>query len=479
MMPLPPQHTLLPNVVEQDLNWLLNSPSVVANTGMLRHWLSDEFGAQAWARIEPLLHNARTCSDVNDWLSELGWEAALSPPPKTQRLGDYFEWLVSIWLALDAHFDVIGRNVPIRSTVMQSGKPIKHTHGELDVLMREVATGKVIHLEMAVKFYLGLDDTQLLSRWYDPSLHDRLDKKLAHMRWHQMEMAFTPEGEAVLHEQGVVVDEVWGMVKGRLFLPRAERLPTPSLSSIFNSPSTPMSAPMSMSSRCAFGCWMTASEFVALNTTAWRLSKYGWMRATGEGEGNHNFREAFDISQLDYGPQMVVLDDGLAGDLNSDETPTFIVPDAVHGSEDWVKNARAQQTCAENYPQYEQAYYAITYQSKELVFQINDVTALAQHSAPSFYLISAFNPKSKVLNDADNLARHRKLCAYLDDNKIQYLSACGGDAPIQSQANHSELSVAVLLDNQNADATANHIAELFAQNALVKYHKGQVELVWL
>lgn len=463
MRPLPPQHTLSPHVVEQDLHWLLNSPSVVSNTGMLRHWLDDAFGTRAWASIAPLLHNARACSDMNDWLTELGWEAIR--PPKTQRLGDYFEWLVSIWLALDPRFEVMGKNVPIRSTVMQSGKGITHTHGELDVLMREVATGKVIHLEMAVKFYLGLDDTRLLSRWYGPSLHDRLDKKLAHMRWHQMGMAFTPEGEAVLGKQGIAVDEVWGMVKGRLFLPCAGVPSTPSLNASFNSPPTPMS----VSPHCAFGQWMTASEFLVLNTTAWRLPKYAWMRAVRE--GGHTVRDTFDIHQLDNGPQMVLLE--------NDATPTFIVPDEMHGSEHWMANARAQQTSAEHYPQYAQAYYAVTHQGKERVFQINDVTALAQHAVPCFYLISAFNPKGKILSEADNLARHHQLCAYLNDNNIPYLNAWGGDAPMPSQTQHIEPSVAVLLENQNTDAMANHIAELFAQNALVKYHKGIVELVWL
>ncbi|CAM5307721.1 hypothetical protein SSTU70S_03703 [Stutzerimonas stutzeri] len=106
-----------------------------------------------------------------------GWLASRS----IRRLGLYYERLWQFVLCQVPDVELLAANLPIR----QAG----HTLGELDLLLR--AAEGVHHLELAVKFYLGLDQTEghRHDHWFGPGSLDRLDLKLAHLRKHRLPLA--------------------------------------------------------------------------------------------------------------------------------------------------------------------------------------------------------------------------------------------------------------------------------------------------
>ncbi|MCR6651205.1 MAG: DUF1853 family protein [Cellvibrionaceae bacterium] len=134
--------------------------------------------------------------------------------PSLQRLGRHFERLVLFYLGHSpaSPFQVLNHNLPILR-VNAEGHPI--TLGELDFLLAG-PTGR-LHLEIAVKFYLGLEHSGEV-HWIGPSLHDRLTRKLQHLHGHQLPLSKTLEQEPM---------ERYFWLKGALFHPwqRTLRLP--------------------------------------------------------------------------------------------------------------------------------------------------------------------------------------------------------------------------------------------------------------
>ena len=94
---------------------------------------------------------------------------------RSQRLGLYFESLWHFFLAQDEEVDLVARNLPVN----RDGRTI----GEFDCLYFCRRRNCHVHLELAVKFYLGWPtqtepgDTSLASEWLGPNARDRLDIK--------------------------------------------------------------------------------------------------------------------------------------------------------------------------------------------------------------------------------------------------------------------------------------------------------------
>lgn len=212
--------------VLSDLKWLITSPVLIdpqANAD-LSAWLDDAFFEASWQR----------CSDRLSALSESSLGTLCGPPGKegvsallgtlcgyagftlhTERLGEYFEWLVCLWLYIDPAYSLVEKNIPVR---LEDGS----TLGELDFIIYDEEREKHIHLEVAVKFYLGVDHDLAAStdwhwRWFGPMQKDRLDLKYSHMQWRQMRHTEQPAVQQILAERGIEVDECWGMLKGRLY----------------------------------------------------------------------------------------------------------------------------------------------------------------------------------------------------------------------------------------------------------------------
>ncbi|MFD1698745.1 DUF1853 family protein [Halopseudomonas phragmitis] len=139
---------------------------------------------------------------------------------RDRRLGSYYERLWHMLLELAPDVRLLGHNI----TLHRQGR----TLGELDLLL-ETPNGEVLHLELAIKFFLGYPqgvDTSLssspASAWWGPDPQDRLDRKLNHMLTHQLPLGVQLD----------LSDSAWPRVErscawlqGCLFYPAAQPMP--------------------------------------------------------------------------------------------------------------------------------------------------------------------------------------------------------------------------------------------------------------
>jgi hypothetical protein len=105
------------------------------------------------------------------------------------RLGMYYEQLWHFFLAADPDASLLAHNLP----AADAGRTV----GEFDCLYLCRERQRPVHLELAVKFYLG-DASDGRPRWYGPNARDRLDLKLDHMLSRQVRLSEHPAGRAAL-----------------------------------------------------------------------------------------------------------------------------------------------------------------------------------------------------------------------------------------------------------------------------------------
>ena len=94
-----------------------------------------------------------------------------------QKLGHIYEDGFAELIERSDHYELLEKGLQIQSDCHR-------TLGELDFLIRDLTNGELIHLELAVKFYLAVkssDDLFLPG----PDARDNYFKKLQHLRSHQ------------------------------------------------------------------------------------------------------------------------------------------------------------------------------------------------------------------------------------------------------------------------------------------------------
>jgi hypothetical protein len=186
----------------RDLAWVIVSPPLVSGVHKQTLW---------W--------NQRQClEEFNDCLPAL---QALDKTPKallehlnhikSKRLGLYFEGLVSFWFSsISPNYKLLAKNIQL----FETHKKGKHTLGELDFIMQQKSTQKIIHLEVTVKFYLGTIPLEDTYHWFGTNTNDQLGKKLDHLKQQQTQLS-NKYPELVDFK----IDEQHCLIKGRLFYP--------------------------------------------------------------------------------------------------------------------------------------------------------------------------------------------------------------------------------------------------------------------
>jgi uncharacterized protein len=133
-----------------------------------------------------------------DWHARLQhWDAAPQEAPAfvhalpNPRLGLYFETLYDALLTHLLGWQVLARNLPIRTGGL--------TLGELDFVVRNPHTGQVEHHEIAVKFYLGYQaQPHGPARWLGPNPADSLEGKAHRLQDEQQRRSQLPEAQVAL-----------------------------------------------------------------------------------------------------------------------------------------------------------------------------------------------------------------------------------------------------------------------------------------
>ncbi|RJG19406.1 DUF1853 family protein [Alcanivorax profundi] len=166
-----------------------------------------------WLVQAPPLIPASPWEDAGSWLLR-EWQRDPALPsraahflmgqPQPSRIGLQFENQVAALVEHSSGLELVARNLPIRDE--------QRTLGELDLLVRDLDTGKLWHWELALKFYLGTPD-----QWYGPNRRDTLARKIAHLHGEQLPRSQSSQASRTLSETGWKVDGQALLTRGRLF----------------------------------------------------------------------------------------------------------------------------------------------------------------------------------------------------------------------------------------------------------------------
>lgn len=170
------------------------------------------------------------------WLDDLeAWPEALEARVGATlqgRMGLYHERLWQFLLEAAPGTELLAHNLRILRG--------KQTLGELDLLYRRHGETPLVHLEVAIKYYLGLvegpgaPDNQ--ARWIGPGGADSLAGKREHLHRHQLRLTELPEtrdalqallGRSAAGADGVLPVERRMAMPGVLFYPWHATLPPP------------------------------------------------------------------------------------------------------------------------------------------------------------------------------------------------------------------------------------------------------------
>lgn len=189
----------------RDLCWAINSPALLEAPCLnpwqdSSHWFS-ELLQQLDQQPAPLLHHLQ--QQVHH--------------PYQPKLGQYFEQLWHFYLRHHPDYQLLVNNLQIQG-------PDNRTLGELDLLIRNRHNHKVLHLELAVKFYLAVPlqpEDNSLACYIGPGLKDRLIDKYRHTCNHQLPLSGSNAAQALLAARKIKVDQAQAVFRGRLFHPLA------------------------------------------------------------------------------------------------------------------------------------------------------------------------------------------------------------------------------------------------------------------
>lgn len=219
----------------RDMLWAVASPPLMSQQSSACSWPQDYWFRQA---AEASL----------SWMQQVDRDPqeleALLAQQKDRRLGKYFETLWYYWLHHQSRYEVVENNVQINID--------GETLGEIDFIVFDKLEKKTLHWELAVKFYLGVDDTRDMANWHGPNLRDRLDIKVGHLLNRQSVLAEDKRVTQWLKQQGIYVDHCAVILKGRLYFPWRIKLAGYSLEAML---------PLKCSRNLLHGWWLKESEF--------------------------------------------------------------------------------------------------------------------------------------------------------------------------------------------------------------------------
>ena len=254
-------------------------------------------------RSPPLLVPPSNCSLLDDLLaprepgSTLIQEArsALAASPD-KRLGKLFEILVGLAISAQPELEILARNMVINGA--------DRTLGELDMILANQRDGSVIHVEITLKFYLGLAN----GRFPGPNPADTLEQKYHRLASHQLPLSRQQEACAQVSAVGLPqVTERRLFSRGRLFYP------------MVHAPATPAEAWPTHQQ----GDWWRASD--TERGRHWRpLARPQWLAPESMSDRAETLLATdalIDYVQARQRPLMVVADDQPAA------RPAFVVPD--------------------------------------------------------------------------------------------------------------------------------------------------------
>lgn len=128
-------------------------------------------------------------------------------------LGAYIEALAAEAIRQGGCAELLAQNIQFFEN--------KQTIGEIDFLLRQ--NGKVLHLELAAKFYLCIGDIHNMTHWVGTNVRDSMARKHKKLTESQLLLSKNPLVVQQLTAQGLPVpDDARVLLKGQLFYPFAD-----------------------------------------------------------------------------------------------------------------------------------------------------------------------------------------------------------------------------------------------------------------
>lgn len=172
---------------------------------------------------------------------------------RTKRLGHYAEELMSFLLKNHSRFNLL-----VEQRQIKEGK---QTIGELDYIFEDLKTGRLIHMELSLKYYLMVEPEKGLLGYVGMNIKDRLGEKYEKMLHKQSQLALNYPEQIPELEGRVPSTEIW--LKGRLFYP-----------------SWPMKFPAELNPEHQKGIWFPANKLANYeHLMADQLHKLAWLSA--------------------------------------------------------------------------------------------------------------------------------------------------------------------------------------------------------
>jgi uncharacterized protein len=199
--------------IVRDLAWVAFSPPLLDGSTLPQR---DPLQDSIWrANPDALLQRLQRLDDAT---AEL---AALFPAARDRRLGNYYERLWHALLTLAPDVSIVAHNIALR----EDGR----TLGELDLIIR-AANGEVVHLEIAIKFYLGRPELMTTASscsdptlWWGPDPRDQLARKVDRLRNHQLPLVSQLAAHCSQPLPQPDYSAAW--LQGYLFQSAAQRMP--------------------------------------------------------------------------------------------------------------------------------------------------------------------------------------------------------------------------------------------------------------
>lgn len=182
-----------------------------------------------------------------------------APIPKNLRLGHQMENVCKQLLDHSSQYEVLVYNLPIREG--------KQTLGEIDFILKDVATEQIIHVELTYKFYIiDTDISEPLHQLIGPNKRDAFFMKMEKIKNKQFTLLHSEAGTKTLAELDLDASNLVHQTcfKAQLFKPyKTDTLQLDPLNE-----------------KCIVGYWLRLSDFITDSFTAYDFyipSKSGWV----------------------------------------------------------------------------------------------------------------------------------------------------------------------------------------------------------
>lgn len=301
----------------RDLAWCIGSPPLAKLPGQASIWPESNWFRQQLTAFEPGLQVLDQGSKVSRQVFAQG---------RDQRLGAWFEFLLSRWLENDPRYSLLARNLAVRESLAEGGR---QTLGELDFIVANKLERLTEHWEVAVKFYLGTTSGPAAQRWLGPGRKDRLDLKIARMCTHQLPLVRAAQTAKILQAKGIQIDRSRVIMKGRLFYPLTQDIEPPDEAATDH----------------LRGWWTRVADFdgfFAGRQWQWRrLHRSEWLAPVNDADGDgyeycgaREFSMREDIKQADWPRMVVALVQG------REVSRGFLVPNDWEDARDQVRSGQ-------------------------------------------------------------------------------------------------------------------------------------------